>query len=331
MLLFSFAASAGTPVAGADPVANNSTEALALLSQLSRESALANDEVLNSQLRLDDKLAQLAEIEARQRNATDRVAAAQEQLGALQESVDKYALANYQGLRLNRVSALLTSDSPQDVLNQMSALEIITKDTLDSVLGYRSARTTATTARAEAEAAAGQLRVIADEARLQHEQLARVQTELNTQIDKVKALYETLTEAERSVWAGVVVPPGFDPAGYVGVGAAADVVKAALSRLGAPYVWGATGPGEFDCSGLVMWAHRQAGKAIPRTSQAQAQGGMPVSPDQIQPGDVVTYYSGATHVGLYIGNGQIVHASDFGIPVKVDAVNSAPIHSIRRY
>lgn len=320
----------GAP-AGADPVIDNPTEALAKLSTLTRESTSLNEAVLTAQATLDERLAQLAEVEGRQRAATERMQTAQAQLEGLQEAVDKYALANYQGLRLNRVAALLTSDSPQDVLNQMSALEIVAKDTFDSVLGYRSARATATEAGSEAEAAAVQLRGIAEQARVQHAELAGRQAELATRIDEVKRLYETLSAQERERWAGQVVPPGFDPAGYVGVGAAADVVRAALSRLGTPYVWGATGPGSFDCSGLVMWAHNQAGKRIPRTSQMQAQGGAPVSPADIQPGDVVIYYSGATHVGLYIGGGKIVHASTYGVPVKVDSVNNAPIHSIRRY
>jgi cell wall-associated NlpC family hydrolase len=109
------------------------------------------------------------------------------------------------------------------------------------------------------------------------------------------------------------------------------VIQAALSRIGDPYVWGAAGPSAFDCSGLVMWSFRQAGMSLPHSSQALATGGQPVSRDQIQPGDLVTYYSDASHVAIYIGDGMMVHASTFGTPVRVAPVDNAPIHNIRRY
>ena len=116
-----------------------------------------------------------------------------------------------------------------------------------------------------------------------------------------------------------------------GSNAGAVAVQAALTRIGDPYVWGAAGPGTFDCSGLVMWAFQQAGISLPHSSYAQAAGGQPVSMDQMQPGDVITYYSDASHVGIYIGDGMMVHASTFGVPVRVAPVNNAPIYNVRRY
>ena len=109
------------------------------------------------------------------------------------------------------------------------------------------------------------------------------------------------------------------------------VVDAVMTRAGAPYVWGATGPDSFDCSGLMYWAYQQVGKTIPRTSQAQIAGGTPVSLDNIQPGDIVGYYDGITHVGMYIGNGQIFHASTYGVPAGVADLHMGPITGIARY
>ncbi|MBU8820220.1 C40 family peptidase, partial [Mycolicibacterium goodii] len=109
------------------------------------------------------------------------------------------------------------------------------------------------------------------------------------------------------------------------------VIQAALSRIGSPYSWGGSGPNVFDCSGLVMWSFQQAGISLPHSSQALARGGQPVSMDNIQPGDLVTYYSDASHVGIYIGDGMMVHASTYGSPVRVAPVNNAPIYNIRRY
>lgn len=124
-------------------------------------------------------------------------------------------------------------------------------------------------------------------------------------------------------------PQRFTPAAVSATGNA--VVDAALSRQGAPYVWGASGPDAFDCSGLVQWAHAQAGITTPRVSQAQIAGGTAVSLDAIQPGDVVGYYSGITHVGIYIGGGKIVHASTYGQPVAIADLHHAPITGVARY
>jgi len=107
-------------------------------------------------------------------------------------------------------------------------------------------------------------------------------------------------------------------------------LAAAESKIGAPYVWGATGPDSFDCSGLVQWAYSQAGVSIPRTTYDQAVGGTPVSRDDLQPGDVVLYYGGE-HVGIYAGGGQVVHAPTSGESVKRAPVDSMPYYLSRRY
>lgn len=113
--------------------------------------------------------------------------------------------------------------------------------------------------------------------------------------------------------------------------AGALAVRAALTRLGDPYVWAAAGPHAFDCSGLVVWSFEQAGLSLPHSSQLLADGGQPVAVDQIQPGDVITYYSDASHVGLYVGKGKMVHASTYGVPVAVVPIDNAPIYNVRRY
>lgn len=96
-------------------------------------------------------------------------------------------------------------------------------------------------------------------------------------------------------------------------------VSAALSKLGLPYVYGAAGPNAFDCSGLTSWAWAQAGVGIPRTAAGQAS--LPVVPlDQLRPGDLITYYSPVHHVAMYIGNGQIVHASTEGVPIFITSI-----------
>lgn len=119
------------------------------------------------------------------------------------------------------------------------------------------------------------------------------------------------------------------PAAVVSTGQ--QIADAALSKQGSPYVWGATGPNAFDCSGLTTWAYNQVGKSIPRTSGAQASSGTPVSLNALQPGDIISYYSGASHVAIYIGDGKIVHAVNEGTPVQVNDMNYMPINSAVRF
>lgn len=94
----------------------------------------------------------------------------------------------------------------------------------------------------------------------------------------------------------------------------ATVVAAAYSKLGCPYVWGASGPDTFDCSGLVMWCYRQAGVYLDHYSGSQKESGAVIPVSQAQPGDIL-WKSG--HVGIYIGNGQYIHAPQTGDVVKI--------------
>ena len=112
--------------------------------------------------------------------------------------------------------------------------------------------------------------------------------------------------------AGLRLPP---PNGRVGV-----AVRAALSRLGRPYVWGATGPDQFDCSGLVQWAYAQAGIHLDRTTYQQINDGIPVLRSQVRPGDLVFPHAG--HVQMAIGNNLVVEAPYSGASVRISTLGS---------
>ena len=107
-------------------------------------------------------------------------------------------------------------------------------------------------------------------------------------------------------------------------------VTNALAKLGTPYRWGAMGPNAFDCSGLVKWSFRNAGKDLPRTSRAMATSGVAVKKADLQPGDLVFFYKPISHVGIYIGNGKIVHASRKGQPVKISDMSRMRFTTARR-
>ncbi|ANE04428.1 C40 family peptidase [Corynebacterium crudilactis] len=109
------------------------------------------------------------------------------------------------------------------------------------------------------------------------------------------------------------------------------IVDAARTKIGAPYGWGAVGPNAFDCSGLTSWAYSQVGKSIPRTSQAQAAQGTPVAYSDLQAGDIVAFYSGATHVGIYSGHGTVIHALNSATPLSEHSLDYMPFHSAVRF
>lgn len=111
----------------------------------------------------------------------------------------------------------------------------------------------------------------------------------------------------------------------------AQALAQARQQLGKPYKWGATGPDAFDCSGLMVWAFDQVGIDLPRTSSAQSQmDGTPVSKSQLKPGDLVFFYSPVSHVGIYAGNGKVLHASTSGEPVKYSDIDAMPFHNAIR-
>ena len=115
-----------------------------------------------------------------------------------------------------------------------------------------------------------------------------------------------------------------------GSGRAQQAVSYALAQVGKGYVMGTTGPSTFDCSGLMYAAYKQVGISLPRTSQAQFSAGTSVSKGDLQPGALVFYYGGIPHVGMYIGNGQIVHAANPRSGVVTAGVNSMPYQGARR-
>ncbi len=141
------------------------------------------------------------------------------------------------------------------------------------------------------------------------------------QARRTVASYNSTTASTSGVSANYTAPAASS------VGAA--VVNAAMSRLGAPYVWGSAGPTTFDCSGLVVWSFAQAGISLPHYSGSQMGMGAAVSAADLQPGDLVFFYGGS-HVGIYIGGGQFIHAPHTGTVVQVTSLSSYSLSAARR-
>ncbi|MGW7639357.1 NlpC/P60 family protein [Streptomyces decoyicus] len=111
---------------------------------------------------------------------------------------------------------------------------------------------------------------------------------------------------------------------------AARAVAFAYAALGKPYVWGATGPSAFDCSGLTQAAWKAGGVALPRTTYTQISSGPRIDRSQLAPGDLVFFYSGISHVGLYVGDGKMIHAPHPGAPVRIAPIDQMPFAAATR-
>ncbi len=332
--------------------ADPAEDALAKLNELSRQAEQLTESMHSAQIDLDKKVEIQAEADRKHASDIATLAAAKSQLETYQGAVDKLAASVYMGGRTDGLTAILTVSSPQNLIDKMAVQRVMATQMSEQMQNFRAANQQATIVEAASAKSAAEAQSAADEAAAVRADLQRKQSELQVQISSVKARYAMLTAAQQaalarpaglppSVMPAPAAAPGSDIAalaalpipggGGGGSGAGAAAVQAALTRLGDPYVWGGSGPGAFDCSGLVMWSFQQAGVFLPHSSQMQSGGGQPVSLDQMQPGDVVTYYSDASHVGLYIGDGMMVHASTYGVPVAVESVNNAPIYNVRRY
>ncbi|MFC9790915.1 NlpC/P60 family protein [Rhodococcus sp. NPDC127528] len=325
---------AATGTAGADPAPDSPTTALEKLSDLSRKSEQTTEAMHNAQIDLDSKVAVQRDAEARHLADQGVLDAARAKVAQFQPAVDKLTAANYQGGRVNRLFAVMVSDSPQQLLDQMSALSVLSADTAAQVGQFKEATDQAATAEKASRESADAARTATEQAKSISDGLQRTQSDLQAQIAQVTQAFGALTNSERSSLSGSSFPPGLDSATILKAlvpGANNGAVQAAMTQIGKPYVWGATGPDGYDCSGLMVWAYKQIGKVLPRSSQAQAASGIPVQKSELQPGDLVLFYSDASHVGMYVGNGNIVHASTFGVPVKVAPVDAYPFYGARRY
>jgi cell wall-associated NlpC family hydrolase len=333
---------------------------MAKLNELSRQAEQTTEAMHSAQLDLNNKLAVQQDAEAKHAADTAAVESAKSQLATFQSSVDKLAAAQYMGGRTDGLDAMLTATSPQGLIDQLAVQRVMAAEMSAQMKSYRDIGQQAALAEDASAKSAAEAKTAAEQAAAVRADLQSKQSRLQVQVAVVKSQYLALTPNQREALAamppmpappapeaapppdpgilaappegippGDVAPPGEIPGG--GAPEASTVIQAALSRIGSPYSWGASGPSAFDCSGLVMWSFQQAGISLPHSSQALAQGGQPVSMDQMQPGDLVTYYSDASHVGIYIGDGMMVHASTYGTPVRVAPVDNAPIHNVRRY
>ncbi|WP_448623940.1 NlpC/P60 family protein [Geodermatophilus sp. URMC 64] len=260
---------------------------------------------------------------------------AQQQLEELEGQIREIARSAYTtgGDDVTTLNALLTSDSADDFVSSLGTLNAIAGHTNQVVDQVSEAADAAEAARVDADEAAAKAQRTLDGIEAQ-------EADLKSQIADFQEQYDRLSAAQRQqvaeshggqAVAAAAVAPAAAPAPAGGGSAAAQTaVNTALAQVGDPYVWGAGGPNSFDCSGLTQYAYAAAGISLPHSSSMQSRMGTPVSRSELQPGDLIFFYSPVSHVAMYIGNGQMVHASTSGQPVKVVSVDAMPGYNSAR-
>jgi peptidoglycan DL-endopeptidase CwlO len=278
---------------------------------------------------LDEQVAEATEAVATQTAAaelaTTTAAQAQAQLQTLEPQLRAIAQAGYGGGTSSRVAAFLTSGSAEDLIEQMSTLDALAAHTDQVVTQIAAARDAATQAQQAATAAAQQAAASVADLKAKQAGLKKQLTGYQTQLAALTAAQQKQVRAAVSGPELTTANPAPAPSE-----AAARAVQVALGQRGDPYVSGASGPDAFDCSGLTMYAYAAAGISLPHSSLAQSQLGVPVARADLQPGDLVFFYKPVSHVGIYIGNGQMVHAPVPGEDVLVTSVDKGGYVGARR-
>ncbi|MFC4019524.1 NlpC/P60 family protein [Micromonospora sp. GCM10011542] len=247
-----------------------------------------------------------------------RIAPLERQVDAAMDKVSALAVRAYKGENVSTVNAMLGSQSPSDMVGQLEMLDRFAHDQQQDVQQVTDLRDELARQKAPLDEMVAQL--TRTEA-----QLAAKKKQINEEIDRLQKLRLKVYGSG----GGGSLRPAPCPASYPG-GGAGVAVKFACAQIGKPYVWGAEGPNSYDCSGLMLAAWAKAGVSLPHNAAQQSRVTKDVSRADLRPGDLVFYYSDIHHVGMYVGNGWVVHASQAGTPIKMKKVDDGPIHSYGR-
>ncbi|POX52963.1 hypothetical protein C3489_16820 [Streptomyces sp. Ru71] len=254
----------------------------------------------------------------------DSVARGQEELNELRDSIGLAAAAQYRSGSIDSSVQLFLSADPDDYLDKASTLDQLSGQQVEALKKIQEKQRQLAQERSEA---AGKLKDLA----ATRTELGKKKKEVQGKLAEAQKLLNSLTAAEKAAMAAEDARASRSASSRVDLGnskaasgRAAAAFSAAQSKIGSPYVYGASGPSSFDCSGLTSWAYAQAGVSIPRTSQAQANAGMRVSRSELQVGDLVLFYGDLHHVGLYAGNGQVLHAPRTGTTVRYESIDNMP-------
>ncbi|MBI2244505.1 MAG: C40 family peptidase [Nocardioides sp.] len=280
----------------------------ARVDRLYHEAEQASERYNDAKLELKELQHDLGSLRADQERQDDR-------LDVVRQQVQDSVVRQYEGQNLSAVGQVVVSDDPEAFLSQLSTMSAFNDlqsqlfDDYATELKALGIRSDATEKRASDVAAL-------------EKKLAAEKATIDKKLEAAESLLSDLKAEEREdiLSRGSLRVPSDVPVS----GRAAAAVQYALAQVGDAYVYGAAGPNAFDCSGLTMMAWAQAGVALPHSSSAQYGSGPHIASSDLQPGDLVFYYSPISHVGIYIGNGMIVHAANPSTGVVVSSVFSMP-------
>ncbi|WP_328322468.1 NlpC/P60 family protein [Kribbella sp. NBC_00382] len=258
------------------------------------------------------------------------IAKQQVQVDAVKRQIGSLAVAGYQTSGMTTTAQLLLSTNPDQFLSQASTAQAFAGQQNSALRRFQSAQGKLADLQASQQSELAALQAV-------QSQQDGLKKQLQANLDAAEKVLSKLSDAERdrinqenekeAQKARNERPTrsgdrtSEDPENNTPVpasGRAAAAVEAAMNQLGDSYVWGADGPSSFDCSGLTMYAWGKAGVSLSHSSKAQYGEGRHISRGDLQPGDLVFYGSPIHHVGMYIGNGRMVHAPNPGKPVKTD-------------
>jgi peptidoglycan DL-endopeptidase CwlO len=269
---------------------------------------------------------------AQAKTAQAKATAAAKTVSAYQGRIKQLVSSENRSDPFGTFGAMLSSDSPTDFVSQASIMQVVSSRRAAVLTAATKASTAAAKAASDAKAAQ------AAAAKLTHD-LSVKRTALSKQAAQSQAMLNRLSSSERQSFLAAQggstdrasrdesrTDTGTPPTVNVPAsGGAATAIAAARSKLGSAYVWAASGPSTFDCSGLTMYAWAQAGVSLPHSSAMQFSSGNKVSASSLQPGDLVFYGSPIHHVALYVGGGQVIHAPQTGDVVRYASVDMMPI------
>ncbi len=327
--------------AHADPDAV--AEARAVLERIHQQSSAIDQEIIGASERAEQGRAKLAELTADLEEQEAEVARMSTDLGEI-------AVVQLQSGGFDITAQLLTSDSESSFLSGLATIqnEANRSNSDLQVLQVEQAEVNALRAEADRTSVSLQSDLVAKEAlavefaakeaeaqeihdRLSAEERERLrQLEIQRQREQDEADRLARIAAEQPTEREAVTTDDAVSSSVNNSSRAQSAISAATSKVGSSYVWGTSGPSTFDCSGLTSYAYRQVGISLPRSSRAQFSMGTKVAKSDLQPGDLVFYYSPVSHVGMYIGNGRIVDAANPRSGVRITSLNSMPFSGARR-
>jgi cell wall-associated NlpC family hydrolase len=275
---------------------------------------------------------QATEKTATQRATTNQllaqVAEKTQKMNESRRILGQFAAEQYRDGGLDETTQLLLSDDPAGFLNQTHLLDRLSTTQEQALQTFKVQQEQASIQRSQATASLKQLTT-------SQGKLATQKKNVQSKLAAAQKLLNSLNAAQRAKLAQLqpkVSSSSASSTTYTGpaTGRAAAAIKFALTQIGKPYVYGATGPSAYDCSGLTQAAYAAAGISIGRTTYDQVTDGTAVSKSELQPGDLVFFYSGVSHVGIYLGNGNIVHAPHTGATVEIAPLSEMPFAAARR-